>query len=136
MRKDDMNNETEINVEKHVAYWRDEALESWKDVVHNIKGARISLALFSAHLTIEKALKAHVVKKTGKFPPMIHNLISLANIAGLRLTSQQVVLFSELNPLNIEARYPGIASQRPTKKQTELIVKRTKVALEWLIKKL
>ena len=135
-KKDEMNNETNINVEKHVAYWHDEALESWKDAVYNIKGSRISLALFSAHLAIEKILKAHVVQKTGKFPPMIHNLISLANIAGLKLSSQQVELFSELNPLNIEARYPGIAGQRPTKKQAELIVKRTKVALEWLIEEL
>jgi HEPN domain-containing protein len=65
----------------------------WKDVVHNIKGARISLALFSAHLTIEKALKAHVVKNTKKFPPMIHNLVSLANIAGLKLTSHKWICF-------------------------------------------
>jgi HEPN domain-containing protein len=131
-----MNKEPEINVEKHIAYWRDGALECWKDVTPSMNGDRISLALFSTHLAVEKALKAHVVKKTRNFPPMIHNLISLAKIAGLNLTSQQVDLFSELNPLNIEARYPGAVTQRPTKRQAKLIVQHTKVVLEWLIKEL
>ena len=131
-----MNKEPEINVEKHIAYWRDGALECWKDVAHSMKGDRISLALFSTHLAVEKALKAHVVKKTKNFPPMIHNLISLAKIAGLNLTSQYIDLFSELNPLSIEARYPGAVTQRLTKRQAELIVQHTKVVLEWLIKEL
>ncbi len=131
-----MTKEPELDVEKHIAYWRDGAEECWKDVLHSMKGDRISLALFSTHLAVEKALKAHVVRKTKNFPPMIHNLISLARIAELELTPQQVDLFSELNPLNIEARYPGSVVQRPTKRQAELIIKHTKVVLEWLINEL
>ena len=131
-----MSEEYEFNVEKQVAYWRDGALEVWKDVEHNIKGERIAFAMFAAHLVIEKAVKAHVVKNTKKFPPMIHNLISLANLAGLNLTSEQLKLFALLNPLNIETRYPGNFGKLPTKKQAEAIVKRTKVALEWLINEL
>ncbi len=125
-----------FDVEKHIAYWREEALDSWKDVIHNIKGARVQISLFSTHLAIEKILKAHVVKKTRKFPPMIHNLVSLARIADLTLTPDQVELLAMLNPLNIETRYPGIARQKPTKKESEALIKRTKVILEWLIEKL
>jgi HEPN domain-containing protein len=99
-----MSDEPEIDVEKHIAYWRDGALESWTDAEHNIKGGRIAFGLFAVHLTIEKALKAHVLKNRKKLPPTIHNLISLANLAGLKLTSQQLQLFGELNPLNIEGR--------------------------------
>lgn len=62
-----MSEEEIFDVEKHVAYWREEALDSWKDVVHNINGARIQIALFSTHLAVEKILKAHVVKRTGNF---------------------------------------------------------------------
>ena|SRR5687768_12863918 len=102
-----MSDEPGFNVEKQIAYWRDGALESWKDAEYNIKGGRIAFGLFAVHLTIEKALKAHVVKNTKKLPPTIHNLISLANLADLKLTSQQLQLFAELNPLNIEGRYPG-----------------------------
>ena len=67
---------------------------------------------------------------------MIHNLISLANLAGLDLTSEQLKLLAVLNPLNIETRYPGNFGKLPTKKQAEAIVKRTKVVLEWLIDEL
>ena len=131
-----MSEKPEFDVGKHVAYWRDGALEAWKDVVHCMNGDRISLAMFSTHLVIEKAVKAHVVKNTKKLPPMIHNLISLADLAGLKLTSQQLQLFGELNPLNIEARYPGNFNKMPSKIEAQSIVKRTKVVLEWLIEEL
>ena len=131
-----MSDEPHINVEKQVAYWRDGALESWKDAEYNIKGGRIAFGLFAIHLTSEKALKAHVVKNTKKLPPTIHNLISLANLAGLKLTSQQLQLFAELNPLNIEGRYPGNIRKVLSKQEAQAIAKRTKVALEWLIKQL
>lgn len=107
-----MSDEAEFDTEKHIAYWRDGALESWKDAEYNIKGGRIAFGLFAPHLAIEKALKAHIVKNTKKLPPMIHNLSSLANLAGLNLTSQQMQLFAELNPLNIEGRIPEISANR------------------------
>jgi len=131
-----MSEEFELDVEKHIAHWRDGALETWKDVVHNINGNRIAFSMFAAHLVIEKALKAHVVKKTKKLPPMIHNLVSLANLAGLKLEPEQLKLLATLNPLNIETRYPGSFGKLPTKKQAEAIVRRTKVVLEWLINEL
>ena len=83
-----MNEEPTLDIGKQIEYWRDGALESWKDAEYNINGGRIAFGLFTIHLTIEKALKAHVVKNTKKLPPMIHNLISLPNLAGLKLTSQ------------------------------------------------
>lgn len=131
-----MSEEPKINVQKQIAYWHDTALDTWKDVVHNLKGDRIAFAMFAAHLVIEKALKAHVVKNTRKLPPLIHNLISLANLAGLKLTSQQLQLLGELNPFNIATRYPGNFGKLPARKQAEAIAKRTKVLLEWLIEKL
>ena len=132
-----MDESPRINVEKQIAFWRDGAIENWKDVEHNINGGRIAFAMFAAHLVIEKVLKAHVVKNTKKLPPMIHNLISLANLAGLELSRQQLQLLAELNPLNIEARYPGnFSNEMPSQKEAEAIAKRTKVLLEWLIEKL
>jgi HEPN domain-containing protein len=131
-----MSDQPALDIEKHIAYWRDGALESWTDAEYNIKGGRIAFGLFAVQLTVEKALKAHVVKNTKKVPPTIHNLISLANLAGLKLTSKQLQLFAELNPLNIEGRYPGNIRKPLTKAEAELIAKRTKVALEWLIKQL
>jgi HEPN domain-containing protein len=131
-----MSEEPKLDVEKQIAHWRDSALENWKDVEHNINGERIAFAMFATHLVIEKALKAHVVKNTKKLPPLIHNLLSLASLAGLDLTSEQLKLFALLNPLNIEARYLGNFSKLPTIKQAQAIIKRAKAALEWLIDEL
>ncbi|SRR6266498_2481510 len=132
-----MSNDSEINVEKQVAYWRDGALETWKDVEHSLKGRRVAFTLLAAHLSVEKALKAHVVRNTNKLPPMIHNLIALANLAGLKLSARRIELLIELNPMNIVSRYPGeIVGQIPSYDQAKKIVKRAKDVLEWLIKEL
>ena len=131
-----MNEKPEFDVEKQVAYWRDGALETWKDVVHNMKGGRIAFAMFAAHLVIEKALKAHVVKNTKKFPPMIHNLVSLANLTDLHLTSKQLDVLADLNPMNILTRYPGEAGNIPSRVEADFLARRAKELFEWLIEKL
>lgn len=132
-----MNDEPEIDVEKHIAYWRDGALEIWKDVEYLMKGRRIAFGLFAAHLSIEKALKAHVVKKTSKLPPTTHNLIALTNLAGLKLSQQRMNYLIELNPMNIISRYPGeVVGQIPSYEEAKAIVGRAKDVLEWLMKEL
>lgn len=52
-----MSDEPTLDIEKQVEYWRDGALESWKDAEYNIKGGRIAFGLFATHLTIEKHLR-------------------------------------------------------------------------------
>jgi HEPN domain-containing protein len=132
-----MSDEPEFDVEKHIAYWRDGALETWKDVEYLLKGRRIAFTLFAAHLSVEKALKAHVVKKTSKLPPTTHNLIALTNHAGLKLSQQRMNYLTELNPMNIISRYPGeIVGRIPSYEETKAIVEHTEDILGWLIKEL
>jgi HEPN domain-containing protein len=132
-----MSDEPGFNIEKQIAYWRDGALDTWKDAEHSLSGRRIAFALFGAHLSVEKALKAHVVKSTRKLPPMIHNLVTLTNLAGLTLSTRHTGFLTELNPMNIVSRYPGEnVGQIPSYEQTETIVKHAKEILAWLIKKL
>jgi len=132
-----MSDEPEFNVEKNITYWREGALETWKDAEHSMKGKRVAFALFAAHLSVEKALKAPVVRNTRKLPPTIHNLIALANLASLKLSSRHMDFLAELNPMNIVSRYPGeIIRQIPSYEETEVIVKHAKDVLEWLIKEL
>ena len=110
-----MSDEPEFDIEKQIAYWRAGALETWKDAEHSLSGRRVAFALFGAHLSVEKALKAHVVRNTKKLPPMMHNLIALANLAGLNLPSRYMDFLTELNPMNIVSRYPGeIVGQIPS----------------------
>ena len=60
---------------------------------------------------IFKKLHCEIVA-TGKFPPKLHNLIELATTAGIynKIDEYQKQFLRELNPLNIEARYPSYIS--------------------------
>jgi HEPN domain-containing protein len=63
---------------------------------------------FICHLVAEKALKAMIMAKTDDFPPKIHDLKSLAKRSGIadELSKEQFALLEQLNPMQIEARYP------------------------------
>jgi HEPN domain-containing protein len=63
---------------------------------------------FICHLIAEKALKAVIASITDEVPPKIHDLKSLAKRADIAdaLSEDQLALLEQLNPLQIEARYP------------------------------
>ena len=78
-----------------------------------LDAGRLPWAGFICHLVIEKALKAVIVNKTNETPPKIHDLRSLAKLANIikTLSDEQLDLLDELNPLQIEARYPEYKSK-------------------------
>jgi len=59
-------------------------------------------------LTIEKALKSVIAKKTDDIPPKIHDLQRLAKLGDIfnKLSEEQFAFIDRLTPLQIEARYP------------------------------
>lgn len=63
---------------------------------------------FMAHQSVEKALKAYYVSRIAKVAPYTHDLWRLSEASGLKdtLTEDSADLLDELQPLNIEARYP------------------------------
>ena len=91
------------------------------------------------HQTIEKALKAVISRdcEEGELPPKIHNLLKLAeraNLFELMSDIQQSLIF-ELNPLNIEARYPEYKKHIEaglTKESSETLLKGTEELLCWI----
>jgi len=62
---------------------------------------------FLCHLIVEKALKAMYSQRTNDIPPKIHNLLKLAELAGLvnDLTDTQRDLLNRLKNLYIDGRY-------------------------------
>jgi HEPN domain-containing protein len=80
-----------------------------------LKGKRYLYVGFMCHQVVEKALKAVISRDCaeGEMPPKIHNLTKLANKAGLyeEMTNEQLLFIDEINPLNIEARYPEYKNQ-------------------------
>ncbi len=127
---------TEISIEKQIAYWRTGALESMDDAAYLVNGGRISLGLFAAHLSIEKAMKAHVVKITKKMPPKIHDLLRLAEIGQVTISLAQADFLSKMNLYQIEGRYADQAFQIPSLQKTKEHLKYAKEIMEWLISQL
>ncbi len=58
------------------------------------------------HLSVEKLLKALVVKVTNYYPPKTHNLLRLAEIAKLELKDEDTQLLQKLNQFQLDTRYP------------------------------
>lgn len=54
---------------------------------------------------IEKLLKAYYIKEKQEHPPFIHNLLRLAEKAGLQLTDEKKEQLVTITAFNINARY-------------------------------
>ena len=67
-----------INTNKQIEYWIEGAKNDLEAAELLIKNGKILHGLFFCHLSIEKAIKAFVVKETKEVPPGSHNLIYLS----------------------------------------------------------
>jgi HEPN domain-containing protein len=102
---------------------------------------KILFAGYLLHQSIEKILKAYYQHKMNSFPPKTHNLIYLCEITGLfdEVDESQENLLYQLNPLNLETRYPEyrekISKSLTIEKLSELL-NQTKEFQIWIKQKL
>ena len=106
-----------------------------------LNGKNYLHAGFLCHLAVEKSLKALVASVTTEIPPKTHDLARLAEKGGILddLTEKQLDFLGELNPLNIEARYPEYKAritEKLTLEITERLFRETEDFLCWIKKKL
>jgi len=92
-----------------VSYWHDMSDYDFETAVAMQKTGRYLYVGFMCHQTIEKILKAYCYKMTNETPPYTHSLSRLAEKSGLlnELSEEQLRIVDELEPLNIETRYPS-----------------------------
>lgn len=95
-----------MNVSEIVAYWLDSAEDDWPVVIHLFASGDYHYALFFAHLHVEKLLKALVVEATGEHAPRTHNLLILAQRAGVTLSEERREQLVRVTAYNLETRYP------------------------------
>jgi len=96
-----------VDVQRHVVYWQRGAHLDWESARRlQASGQDLHWALFLAHLSCEKALKARVVQHSADYAPRTHNLLRLAELAGLELSEEQVALLGTVNQFNLAVRYP------------------------------
>jgi len=123
-----------INVNKQIAYWRKGAKTDLQTAKILHEKRRQKEALFFAHLALEKALKALVVKATGNFPPWIHDLRRLSLQTGLEYDIQTMQFFAFMNPFSAQGRYPEPDKKPPSKANVRKILLQTERVVKWLIK--
>jgi len=95
----------DLNKDKLINYWIDGSDDDFETMVVMFDSKRFSWSLFIGHLMIEKLLKAYYVKVKSDYPPFIHNLLRLAEKAGIELTDEQKEQLVTITAFNINARY-------------------------------
>jgi HEPN domain-containing protein len=124
-----------IDIERQVFYWRQGALEDWA-VGRELTGSgHTRHGLFFCHLALEKLLKAHVCRLTQDLAPRIHNLVRLAETAGLPFTQTQIDILAEMNAFALEGRYPEPALVPMTADEAHRYVERAEEVFNWLMKR-
>jgi HEPN domain-containing protein len=129
-------NTTMIDIGKQIIYWRNSSEEDWQVASELIKAGRTRHGLFLAQLAIEKILKAHVCRQTNDIAPRIHNLVRLAELASIVLTSRQLDILADMNKFNIEGRYPNIASLAPSQAEAQIAMGQAEEIYQWLMSRL
>lgn len=125
-----------IDIHKQVIYWRDSAVEDWQVANELIQAGRFRHGLFFAQLALEKLLKAQVCLQTQDLAPRIHNLVRLAEIASLELTSQQLNILADTNSFNIEGRYPDTILPSFSRDDALSYLKQAQEIFNWLMTRL
>ena len=114
---------------EHMQYWIDSAFRDWEVVKDLVKAGKYMYALFFAHLTIEKLLKAHWENEhDGSYPPRLHNLTALYDQIKFELQSNFTNELPVITSWNIEARYQDykesfykLCTSEYTKKKLKLV---------------
>ncbi len=125
-----------VNIEKHISHWRNGADEDFEVANQLIRSGKIRHGLFFLHLTLEKILKAHVCRNTGDIAPRLHNLTRLAEFSGISFIAEQTDFLSEMNPFNIEGRYPETWGLLPSQDEADILITKTEEIFKWLKKQL
>lgn len=100
-----------------------------------LKAGRYLYVLFCCQQAVEKMLKALIAKRTNAFPPRLHNLMRLAEIASLTVPEGTADLFRRLTDFYIASRYPEEleqAAETIDPVQIQQTYAATEAALKWL----
>jgi HEPN domain-containing protein len=127
--------------EEKIQHWVNLSDEDLKTATVLLNGGCLLYAGFMCHLTIEKIFKACYAKLKEDTPPFTHDLLYLAAKSGFDhlLTDEQLDFMAEVNPLNIEARYPEYKSsiaKTLTAAKCTVLIEQTKTLQLWIKKKI
>lgn len=126
-----------MNTKEKIDYWLQIAHYDMVSAKAMLESKRFLYVGFLCHQVVEKCLKAYYWHTRKKKPPYSHNLLLLSEGSGLDKLADEdlLVLFNELMPLNIQARYPEdreLLLKALTAKKCGDLYKRTKEFYRWI----
>ncbi len=90
-------------MQEEVKKWMGQAREDCGTAKFNFEGKKYKSAAFWCQQSVEKALKALLIKKTNNFSK-IHDLTRLAKLNNAQI--KIIELCAKINPAYISSRYP------------------------------
>jgi HEPN domain-containing protein len=121
---------------KSVESWADQARYDLDTAFAMQNSGRYRYVLFCCQQAVEKAIKAIIAKRSNHYPPRIHALIRLAELASLNLNDDQAQLLRELSSYYTQTRYPEeipALSAKITKEESQQIIEQTKDIVQWIL---
>jgi len=103
-----------INVAKQIDYWHNSAENDIETAAILITSNKFIEGMFFCHLSIEKIIKALIVKKTENIPVRSHDLFYLIGIAEIEIIEEQSDFIQILMKYQLEGRYPEFYPQKPS----------------------
>lgn len=91
---------------KDVKSWVDASRYDLETARALLRSRRYLYVLFMCQQSLEKLLKAHVMARTVEFPPRIHSLVRLAELAALNVSKEERGFLERLSLYYIQSRYP------------------------------
>jgi HEPN domain-containing protein len=125
-----------MDLKEHILYWKNSSQEDLDAAWSLLEKKHLRHCMFFAHLTLEKAIKAHVTKKTQQVPPRIHNLLRLVEIAEIALDDKRTDFLREFGVYQLEGRYPDSEQIDLNESFVKSELDKVKEMFEWLISQL
>jgi HEPN domain-containing protein len=122
-------------MQKTIDYWLEEAEEALKVADHLFEKKDFSYSLFFGHLAVEKTIKAIYVQKRNEHVPQIHNLLRLAEQAGITMFAEQKEALIIITAFNLESRYPDEKRSfriKCTEQYTKVELEKIRKIIKWL----
>jgi len=123
---------TGIDRSKHVAHWRAGACEDLAASRDLADRGHARHALFFGHLAVEKTLKGLVTARTGEVPPRTHDLLRLAEKAGIDTGEERALTLARIGRYCVEGRYPESWGPAPEPGVVNDVLAKVAEILEWL----
>lgn len=115
--------------------WAEQARYDLDTARAMLDAGRCLYVVFCCQQAVEKMLKALIARRSKELPPRIHQLVRLAEVAGLMIAEEQADLFRELSAYYFQTRYPEEIAEvgsQVNEQQAQRVLTRTQEMVEWL----